>query len=536
MANTHTTLASLFSAIANAIRAKTGSSAQIVADDFPDAIAAIPTGGGGTDTSDATLTSGAQMLSPYTAYSQGTKYTGTIATKSASDLTASDATVTVPAGYYASQATKSVATTTHPAPTASINSSTGVVTASHTQTAGYVSAGTTTDTLNLTTQAGATITPTESEQTAVAAGKYTTGEVKVGAISPTYIGSGVTQKSATTYNTSSSDQTISSGQYLSGAQTIKAVTTSGISAANIKYGATVEVGDADDSDRIAGATGTFSGASTVSSGQTAAGRAQILDGYSAFVDGDEVKGTLASNGNYVYYITTKTDAASVTTPALYNSINVSLDPDAIADLESLNVAKGSTILGVSGSPFVVNTGIVINPATADKILSGYSAYVNGSLITGTASAGSGGLEYETGTWTPDSDIARGTVTFSDTHTLPPIFAMVVDATGTSDTTTNTNMLWAYVDSYRLTGNGYPYSSSAYRYGQVYFTYRGTSATSLTSSATTITYNSDNTSSSSTGYARYWATSTNLRPYSNSTSRYWRANRTYKWIAVWAPTT
>ena len=40
----HTSLASLFSDIADAIRAKTGSSDQIVADNFPTAIADIPTG------------------------------------------------------------------------------------------------------------------------------------------------------------------------------------------------------------------------------------------------------------------------------------------------------------------------------------------------------------------------------------------------------------------------------------------------------------------------------------------------------------
>ena len=38
---TFTTLSALFTAIANAIRAKTGGSATIVADDFPTAIAAI---------------------------------------------------------------------------------------------------------------------------------------------------------------------------------------------------------------------------------------------------------------------------------------------------------------------------------------------------------------------------------------------------------------------------------------------------------------------------------------------------------------
>ena len=42
MPNTHSTLASLFGDIADAIRAKTGGSADIVADDCPTAIAGIP--------------------------------------------------------------------------------------------------------------------------------------------------------------------------------------------------------------------------------------------------------------------------------------------------------------------------------------------------------------------------------------------------------------------------------------------------------------------------------------------------------------
>lgn len=46
MPNTHSTLTSLFSDVADAIRAKTGSSETIVADDFPTAIANIPTSGG----------------------------------------------------------------------------------------------------------------------------------------------------------------------------------------------------------------------------------------------------------------------------------------------------------------------------------------------------------------------------------------------------------------------------------------------------------------------------------------------------------
>ena len=45
MPNTHETLTSLFSDIADAIRAKTGGTADIAADTFPTAISAIPTGG-----------------------------------------------------------------------------------------------------------------------------------------------------------------------------------------------------------------------------------------------------------------------------------------------------------------------------------------------------------------------------------------------------------------------------------------------------------------------------------------------------------
>ena len=49
MPNTHSTLTSLFSDIADAIRVKKGTSADIVADNFPDEIASITGGGAGGD-------------------------------------------------------------------------------------------------------------------------------------------------------------------------------------------------------------------------------------------------------------------------------------------------------------------------------------------------------------------------------------------------------------------------------------------------------------------------------------------------------
>lgn len=143
------------------------------------------------DTSDATLSSGAQMLSGKTAYANGTKYTGSIATKSATDLSASGATVTVPAGYYASQATKSVSSGSATAPATISGTTAALTTGTNTLTltksvsvtpvvsAGYVASGTAANsnvtlTASVTTKAAGTITPGTSDQT-IAAGTYLTG-------------------------------------------------------------------------------------------------------------------------------------------------------------------------------------------------------------------------------------------------------------------------------------------------------------------------------------------------------------------------
>ena len=67
----------------------------------------------------------------------------------------------------------------------------------------------------LTTQAGTTITPTETEQTAVAADRYTTGVVLVGAISSTYVGSGITQRDSNDLTTSGATVTVPAGYYSS---------------------------------------------------------------------------------------------------------------------------------------------------------------------------------------------------------------------------------------------------------------------------------------------------------------------------------
>lgn len=165
------------------------------------------------DTSDATLDSGDKMLAGNTAYANGTKYTGTIASKTGTDITVSGDTVTVPAGAYASQQTKSVAAGAVTAP-ASISGSSATV-----------STGTNTLTLSKTVS----VTPSVTTAGYVSSGTAGNSSVSLTA--------SVTTKAATTYTPTTSDQTISAATYLTGAQTIKG--DSNLQAQYIKSGITI---------------------------------------------------------------------------------------------------------------------------------------------------------------------------------------------------------------------------------------------------------------------------------------------------------
>lgn len=160
----------------------------------------VPIQGGGTakfvDTSDATLSGGGQLPNGVTAYDgSGTKITGTAAENDSSDLTASGATVTAPAGFYAASASKSVASGSATAPS----------------TISGTSASVSTGTNTLTLSKSISVTPV------VSAGYVSSGTAGNASVSLT---ASVTTKGATTYTPTTSNQTIASGTYLTGAQTI----------------------------------------------------------------------------------------------------------------------------------------------------------------------------------------------------------------------------------------------------------------------------------------------------------------------------
>ena len=184
-------------------------------DDVPSVTIPLSSGSGNAifvDTSDATLSAAGQMLNGYSAYANGTKYTGNIETKTGDNLSASGDTVTVPAGYYASQATKAVSSGSATAP------------ATISGTSASVSTGTNTLTLSKTVS----VTPT------VSAGYVSSGTAGNSSVSLT---ASVTTKAAATITPGTSNIEIASGTYLTGKQTIEG--DSDLVAANIVSGKTI---------------------------------------------------------------------------------------------------------------------------------------------------------------------------------------------------------------------------------------------------------------------------------------------------------
>lgn len=137
------------------------------------------------------------------------------------------------------------------------------------------------------------------EKTTSAAPVATSGYINSNSSIPVYIDGSKTQQlttqAAQTIHPSSSDQTIASGRYLTGTQTIKAVTTTNLTAANIKSGVVVEVGDSTDSDCVTKITGTYSGGGSAKNIQVNSGSASVrTNGYTS--TGHSL--TVAKTGTY----------------------------------------------------------------------------------------------------------------------------------------------------------------------------------------------------------------------------------------------
>ena len=167
----------------------------------------------------------------------------------------------------------------------------------------------------------------------------------------------ITTKGSETFTPGTANQTVASGRYLTGTQTI--LGDANLVAGNIKNGVSIfgVIGSA----AIPGGT---------------AGAAQILAGYT-FINsaGVEVTGTIPSKAAATY-----TPGTSNQTIAIGQYISGTQTILGDADLVTGNIKSGANIFGIAGKTSVVDTSDA--NATATRIRSGYTGYVNGAKITG----------------------------------------------------------------------------------------------------------------------------------------------------------
>lgn len=188
---------------------------------------------------------------------------------------------------------------------------------------------------SIPSQAGSTITPTESEQTAVAAGKYTTGDVKVGAISSTYVGSSIARKSSTNLTASGATVTAPAGYYANNASKSISNGSATTPATTISVTPSISI---DSAGKItASNSGSKSVTPTVSAGYVSSGTA----------------GTITVSGSNTYQMT-KRDSSSlsasnntVTAPAGYYPSNAT---------KTVGTAKSAATYNTSTSDQTIAAG------------------------------------------------------------------------------------------------------------------------------------------------------------------------------------
>ena len=112
---------------------------------------------------------------------------------------------------------------------------------------------------------------------------------------------------------------------------------------------------------------------------------KILSGYTAYVKGNTITGSIPSKGATTY---TPGTVNQTIASGQYLSGAQTIKGD--ANLVAANIAKGKSIFGISGT-YTSDAN-----AVAGNILSGKTAYVNGSKITGTISS-KGAATYTPGT-------------------------------------------------------------------------------------------------------------------------------------------
>lgn len=282
--------------------------------------------------------------------------TGTART--ASDVTASGATVTVPAGLYSSQVQKTV-------DSGRVNYwDTSVVTTATEKkytitpnfTAGYMTA-VPSRTITLTLQSE-TVTPSETAQTITPDDSYAyINSVTVEAISSTYVGSGITQRDSTDLTASGATVTVPAGYYAS--QATKSVS-SGTAGTPTATKGTVSNHSVSVTPSVTNTTGYITGSTKTGTAVTVAASELVSGTY-----------TISASGTHdvTNYASASVAAGSVTASATKGTVSnhsISVTPSVTktAGYITAGTANGTAVT-VQASELVSGTLSVTENGTAD---------------------------------------------------------------------------------------------------------------------------------------------------------------------------
>lgn len=457
--------------------------------------------------------------------------------RSSSDMTASGATVTSPAGYYENASSKSVASGTAGTPTASksaVSNHAVTVTPSVTNTTGYITGGTKTGTA-----------------VSVSASELVSGDVYINSAGPTdvtnvqtaYVSAGtegtptatkgaVSQHSITVTPSVTNEAGLISG----GTKTGTPVT---VSASELDSG-TVYIDDDGDWNVVGAATASVPAGSvgTPTATKSAVSNHSVTVTPSVTHSAGWVgSGTKTGTGVSV----TASELVSGNLPITQNGTGYDV---ANYSTVSVDVAGGGggfvdvveTLPNGGDFHKILGVDLSNDTVTAAHLEQGYTAHdATGAAILGTLVAGGGGLEYESGTWTTGTRVDRPTIPFVNAHEKCPAILYFGDATNEYNSRSNINYDFLYVDIEQVLGSPLWVSSSAKAYGYCFYQFRLSNSSNLSNSNTRLTYSSSDPTDTSGAYPRYWVKPGSFQPWSYMDSRYWNIDRTYKWIAVWMPT-
>ena len=370
-----------------------------------------------------------------------------------------------------------ISTVAQGVPSISVNTSNGLITASVTQSAGIVTSGTTSATSQLSTVAGTTITPTESEQTAVAANKYTTGAVKVKAIPSTYVGTGISTKSSGDLTVNGATVTAPAGYYANNATksvTTMTLPTSTSSSATSGYTskATIARSTSDQYINIAPGYNSAGGYYKISATPNGSVTAPAsITGTGASITTSSGTLTLSKTISVTPNVTTVGYISSGTAGNSNVSLSASVNIRSSSDL----TASGATVTAPAGyyaaaGTKAISSGTEGTPTASKGTVSNHSISVTPS-VTNTAGYISGGTKTGTAVTVSASQLVSGTynVTASGNANVVNYSSVSVPSLTLPTTTSSSSSGTLKATIGRSTSNQYLNISTGFNNSAAYYT-------------------------------------------------------------------